>query len=263
MIAPNSCFESDCNCKTLRIHLPAADQCRANCVYCQFRNNGNLSDLDFPGHSLFVPRGKEALREYLVNRLKLCLNCQLIGVSGPGDILTSSAQLTALVELMNEPMFREITGCICTNGWDFYHARAQLEQWKGLKYITVTINTLKPETCSRFYLTSERSLSFFQDNIDSQIALLKWAAERGVLLKINTVLTEANRREVLSVWRKLNEAAPIHIVNLLPLRGATLSAKQKRDMENVRREIMDAAQKMGFQTKKNCRQCRADSFGSW
>ena len=128
MMTTNSCFESDCRCKTARIHLPVADVCHANCYYCKFRSSGNISSQAMSGHSNYIPWGRREIEAYLEKRLKLLPECELIGISGPGDILSSTQQLNEVAELVTSQQYRKIESCICTNGWDFFSALPILER---------------------------------------------------------------------------------------------------------------------------------------
>lgn len=263
MLTVNSCFESDCSCKTARIHLPVADVCNANCYYCAFRKSGNISSQAMPGHSRFIPRGSQQIEQYLAERMKLLPECTLIGVSGPGDILSSTAQLRELVEVISKAPYHKIDGCICTNGWDFFSASSILEQWSTLKYITVTINTLQPCECGNIYMHPTADEAFFAKKIAAQKALLQWAAERKILLKINTVLSEFNTQSVFDTWNELREIAPIHIFNLIQMQGQPMTAERRAGLSAAYREIMNQAEAAGFNLKHNCRHCRADSYGRW
>lgn len=263
MVLKNSCFESDCNCKTSRIHIPVADKCRANCYYCQFRINSNISNLHMPGHSNYIAYGADSMKKYLSDRLLLVPDCMLVGVSGPGDILTSRSQLNELVKLMNASPFNSLAACICTNGWDFDLSADLLDDWENLKYITLTINSLNPQICSHIYIHPDEDASFFAKNIDSQMRLLKWANSKNIIIKINTVLSEYNSDEVIAVWSELDKIAAIHIFNLLPMQGQELPFAKKQEQMCLFQNTMSEAESLGFNLKRNCKHCRSDSYGRW
>lgn len=263
MITENSCFESDCRRETTRIHLPVANICHANCYYCGFQINGNISSQAMPGHSRYIPMGRGQIQQYLDERLKLLPECSLIGVSGPGDILSSVTQLRDLVELVTKPPYNKIACCICTNGWDFFNAFPILEQWNTLKYITVTINSLQPQRCMKIYTNPSADQAFYEDKISAQMALLHWAKEREILLKINTVLSDDNADEILCMWNILRQQAPIHIFNLLQMQGRITPTERMDRLSSAYCKIMEQAETTGFNLKHNCNHCRADSYGRW
>lgn len=259
----NSCFESSGHCRTKRIHLPVADRCYANCYYCQFRENGNLSEQAMPGHSRWIPYGPQQMKEYLDMRMKLLPDCEVLGVSGPGDILSSRNQLAALIDLVCSSAYSHIPSCICTNGWDFPSAKPLLEQWKTLAYVTVTINSLDPAMCSHIYSHPEAQPQFYEEKIKSQISMLRWAAERDIMIKINTVLSDYNGETVLSTWSQLQQAAPIHIFNLLQMDGQDMTMERRAYFSRAYDNIMKQAEENQIPTKRNCKHCRADSYGRW
>ena len=259
----NSCFESNSHCGTKRIHLPVADKCYANCYYCQFRNNGNLSDQKMPGHSSWIPYGPQKIKEYLDARMKLLPHCEILGVSGPGDILSSQSQLAALINLVCSPNYSHIPSCICTNGWDFPAAAPLLDKWETLSYVTVTINSLDPTMCTKIYYHPEVQTQFYLEKIKSQIRLLRWAAERGIMIKINTVLLDYNAETILPMWSLLQQIAPIHIFNLLQMDGQEMTIERKVYFSRVYDNIMRQATEKQIPTKRNCKHCRADSYGGW
>ena len=263
MITANSCFESDCSCQSARIHLPVADLCNANCYYCSFRTSRNISLQAMPGHSLFIPRGHLQIEQYLNKRMKLMPECSLIGISGPGDILSSTEQLCELLEVVSNPQYLKIACCICTNGWDFYLTRPLMEQWDTLKYITVTINSLQPQECAHIYVHPTADEAYYNQKKAAQLALLHWAADRNITLKINTVLSEYNAESILDTWEALSNHAPIHIYNLLQLQGQTMTSDQKVNYNAIYRKVLVHAQEAGFRVKNNCKHCRADSYGRW
>lgn len=259
----NSCFENSDHCGTKRIHLPVADQCYANCYYCQFRNNRNLSEQAMPGHSRWIPYGPQKIKEYLDVRMKLLPDCEVLGVSGPGDILSSRSQLAILIDLVCSTTYSHIPSCICTNGWDFQSAKPLLEQWKTLSYVTVTINSLNPATCAKIYCHPEVQPSFYEEKIKSQLSMICWAAKKGILIKINTVLSDYNIEEVVPMWSQLQQVAPIHIFNLLKMDGQAMTMEQKVHFSYAYDNIMKQAAEKQIPTKQNCKHCRADSYGRW
>lgn len=259
----NSCFETDCSCISERIHLPVANQCRANCFYCQFRFNGNISAEHMPGHSLYVPEGKESIKTYLNNRLKLMPGCRLIGISGPGDILTSQTQLEKLIELLSEKQYKNLISCICTNGWDFPITRHLLEKWSSLKFATLTINSLDAAVCDRIYIHKDKTHAAINEEIENQLSMLSWLESRKVMIKINTVLCEQNSDDILDMWRFLRSQYNVHIFNLIQIQGSSLSSDSKFALSKKYFEIMNAAQIAGFPLKVNCHHCRSDSYGRW
>ena len=259
LLPVNSCFSTDCRCQSERIHLPVADKCDAGCYFCQYRQNGNVSASPMPGHAAFIPYGSDAIADYLRKRLVLYPDCRIVGVSGPGDILTSAGQLRELLAVLKQQEFSHLYGCICTNGWHFFDALELLVQWERLQYITVTVNTIRADSFRSIY-GGEKD---FQSVLDNQSALLAWAAKRGARLKINTVFNRYNQQEIPELWRYLQDRYPITVFNLLLEDVPNEAADQKaRRMESFR-ETMALIDKAEFPVKKNCRHCRSDSYGKW
>lgn len=260
----NSCFEIDSCCTTKRIHLPVANRCYANCYYCQFSQNNNISNQQMPGHSRMIIYGRYEMEQYLEKRIRLLPDCEILGVSGPGDILSSHEQLATLIDFVNNSAYSKIPFCICTNGWDFLFTKSLLNRWHSLSFVTLTINSLDPNICAKIYRHPHEKMQYYQEKIDAQLDMLKWAAEKGLLIKINTVLSDYNAESIFPMWLELQKLVPIKIFNLLQMDGQNIMTKERKlYLSRSYDFIMSQTEEYEIPVKQNCRHCRADSFGRW
>lgn len=256
------CFNTERNiiCSA-RIHVPLAEKCSMGCIYCNYINDRNITDRkDRPGTAGMLVTGREGIKAYLEKAFELIPECNIVGISGPGEPLENYEQLEILQEIMKN-QYPDKLLCVCSNGRYYEQFYRLVDNFKNVKYFTVTINSLNPNTVQHIYksIDSDREAV---DLIDGQISIIKRAKQNGIKVKVNTVyLSGINDKEIVYMFSKLKEYG-VDCFNLL---NQIQSGNALQQMENASfddyRMMRNYLAEQGFPLTSQCRQCRSDFCG--
>ena len=254
------CFDAKAHFKVGRIHLPVAPGCNIKCKYCVRRFD--CTNENRPGVTSKVITPKQALAKVEVE-IKRDPRIAVVAVAGPGEPLANEKTFETF-KLIHQN-FPHLTKCVSTNGW-FLAERLDTLQEVGVTTLTITINALSPTIGKDIY-----SWVMFQGKrihgetasellIQRQLEGLKAATERGIRVKINSVLIPGVNEEHLSKVAKKVAELGAHIQNIMPLipQGelAHLRSPTPMMLEQVR--FLCELHMPQFQL---CKQCRADAVG--
>ncbi|MGQ9759220.1 MAG: radical SAM protein [Candidatus Methanomethylicaceae archaeon] len=259
LTAAHPCFGVKAHYKVARIHLPVAPRCNIQCNYCLRRINKCENR---PGVSACIADVESAIRR-LEAELKSSPNLKVVGIAGPGDSLENQATFETLSIIKKR--WPELTICLSTNGLLAEDKAAQLADL-GVKTVTITINAINPEVGSKIYdwVTYNGRVLRGREGakllINKQLRGIEALVNRGIVVKINTVLIPTlNMNEIPKIAKEAAKrgASIMNIIPLIPihrfkgLRGPTCT-----ELENARK----AAERFIPQFRL-CRQCRADACG--
>jgi nitrogen fixation protein NifB len=155
--------------------------------------------------------------------------------------------------------------CLSSNGLLLLDYIKRLKEL-GVNTITVTANTLNPETGSKIYNFVNFQGSLYQGKEAAQILIkrqikgIREAIKTGFKVKINTVLIpEINKDEIEEIAR-FYSGLGIEIMNIMPLIPVyEMSNNRAPDCDELR-QAREKAEPYVRQFKK-CQQCRADAVG--
>ncbi|MFZ4857661.1 MAG: radical SAM protein [Desulfuromonadaceae bacterium] len=256
------CFGGD-HKKNGRIHLPVAPRCNIKCNYCTRRHDcANESRPGVTSRILTPFQALERVREVKGSPVMGPI-IKVVGIAGPGDPLANEETFETF-ELIHAE-FPEMIKCLSTNGLMLPQSMERLE-WLDLRSLTITINAISPQVGSRIYSYVQyqdqtlRGVEAAELLIRNQLDGLQQAADRGITVKINTVLIPGiNDFEVekIAVAVKSRGAA---IMNVMPLIPQADFAHVKPPTDAELSAVRDANQHILGQFK-HCSQCRADAVG--
>jgi nitrogen fixation protein NifB len=188
---------------------------------------------------------------------------KVIGIAGPGEPLFNEETFQTL-ELLGS-RYPERIFCLSTNGL-LLPARAEELDRIGVSTVTVTINTLRPDTAEKIYRhafvggehlfgsDAARAIT------SSQIEGVRTVADLGIKVKVNTILMPGiNQDEVGEIARNARMAGAC-IQNITPL---IPTGDMKDKAAPTCRDLILAREQGGayIDQFRLCRQCRADSVG--
>lgn len=260
------CFNySSANKGILRMHLPIAEKCNMKCKYCRSDascSNDCLSTC-FPGQAQYVLNPDEAFEK--VKSLKSKNErYKIFGVSGPGDPLANPFELFKTIELIKS-RYSDIEFCISTNGVELTRYMQEL-LFYNIKYITLTINTLREKTAENIYewcfagkniLRGKEAARYILEKQRQAIELLN--QYDNIFVKINTVyIPQINSEEIEEIVEFVNDNNA-YIYNLMPLIGvnAKENAQTKLKVSLLREQFSKLTNVM-----THCKQCRSDDIKS-
>ena len=254
------CFDDAAFCSRGRIHLPVAPACNVQCVYCLRRFD--CVNESRPGVCSRILPPKEAAERAAVY-LKEHPETVVVGFAGPGDPLANEETFETM-ELISRTDLHPIL-CVSTNGLCLPESLGRLRSL-GVSFLTVTINSLRPETAEKLYTwVNDRGTKLYGRKaaellLERQREGVRKAVELRFAVKINTVLLDGinteqvpEMAEAFSAWgvRRMNVNSVINVTgdsSVRPVPG-----------EKVRLLKADAARFVP--QMKACAQCRADAAG--
>jgi nitrogen fixation protein NifB len=247
-----------------RIHLPVSPDCNIGCLFCArgiAPDEGPASEV--PGLASRTLAPDEAVG-ILEKALAICPEITVVGVAGPGDSLVSDRAIETLEKA--KARFPGLLACISTNGL-LLREKARRLASIPVDSITVTVNSLRPETLvrivGRVVLGGEvlRGREAAETLIEAQVAGIAEAAARGrAVIKINTVLIPGvNDDQIAEIARRTASlgASAMNVIPLIPQAGMSdRRAPDCAEIEAARRDASDY-----LEVFRHCRHCRADAAG--
>jgi nitrogen fixation protein NifB len=188
---------------------------------------------------------------------------KVVGIAGPGDPLANDETFETFRLVRKE--FPHLIFCMSTNGLLLPDRIDELDDI-GLHSLTITINSLSPGVGSRIYRQVNYNQVRYQGVeaaallIDRQIEGVRLAVERGLVVKVNTVLIPGyNENQVPMIANAVSELGAF-VMNVMPvipcgaLKGIVPPSQEY--LEQLRSENERLIPQF-----RHCSQCRADAFG--
>lgn len=262
MLETHPCYNECAHKKFARMHIPIAPRCNIQCNFCSRKYD--CANESRPGVTSEVLSPQEAVEKIRYVRSKIPY-LSVIGIAGPGDPLANEETFTAL-EMIGEE-FPDLTLCLSTNGLELPPNVERLKKL-GVRFVTVTMNAVDPEVGAKMYefvqwkgqtLRGEEAARIL---IKNQLEGIRKAADAGMLVKVNIVMTPGiNADHIPAVAKKAKELGA-YIVNILPLIPVpgTKFENVRAPTSRERRELQDLCE-VDIRQMRHCRQCRADAIG--
>ncbi|GBE55668.1 feMo cofactor biosynthesis protein NifB [archaeon BMS3Bbin15] len=254
------CYSKEAHSKFGRIHVPVAPKCNVQCNYCVRKYD--CANENRPGVTTRVISPDEAMQT-IEQAVKMEPRIRVLGIAGPGDPLANTATFETLVKTKEE--FPYLTRCLSTNGLALPERIDELDR-AGITTLTITINAVDPEIGKKIYSfvrydnKTYRGREAFEILSKNQLAGLKEASKRGMVVKVNSVLIPGiNDKHLVEVAKVVRELGA-YTMNVMPL----IPQGNFKDIppptaEEVNR-IRDGCEAVINQFR-NCIQCRADAIG--
>jgi len=251
-------------CKNARIHLPVAPSCNISCNYCNRRYD--CVNESRPGVCSELLSPQAAAEKYLKVKANIA-NLQVVGIAGPGDPLADFDKTEETFRLIRE-LDKDVIFCLSTNGL-YLERYADRIKKSGVTHVTVTINTLRPETGAIIYkeVTYDGAvytgIAAAELLLEKQLAGLKKLQELGITAKINTVLIKGVNDDEIENIAKTASGCGVYIGNIMQLIPAAGSVFENMPLTS-NAELNEARERCGKFLKQmyHCRQCRADAVGT-
>jgi len=216
ILSQHPCFSHKAGRWFTRLHLPAATSCNIRCRYCSREYDCVNENRPGVASRPLLPR---SVLKRVYNILSQDERIRVIGVAGPGEPLASDEAIDALKRVHER--YPHIIKCVSTNGLMLEDSLDQLES-VGVKTITVTVNAVDPiigsKICSAVFYNDKpfQGLAGAKLLLNKQLAGIREASRRGMLVKVNTVLIPGiNHYHLHRVAIAVKEAGAF-IMNLIP-----------------------------------------------
>ena len=257
------CFNDKARHEFGRIHLPVARSCNIQCRYCN-RKYDCVSE-GRPGVSSAVLTPPQALL-YLHQAMKNDQRIKVVGIAGPGDPLADAAATMETLARVRDA-YPEMLLCLATNGLNLPEHADELARLR-VSHVTVTVNAVDPAVGERIYswvrpgkftLRQKEGAALLLARKLEGISRLK---ERGVTIKINTVVVPGvNDEHVAEIARKAAAlgADIMNCVPLYPVAGSLWEDMPAPPPDMIGRIRLEAGKHLP--QMEHCARCRADAAG--
>jgi nitrogen fixation protein NifB len=259
-IEQHPCYSSEAHFKFGRIHVPVARKCNIQCGYCVRKYD--CPNENRPGVTTRVVSPHEAIAT-IRSALEAEPRLKVLGIAGPGEPLANTATLETLNLVKKE--FPDLVKCASTNGLALPETIEELDK-AGVIALTITINAVDPEIGGQIYPfvrfkgVTYRNREAFEVLSRNQLEGLRAAADRGMVIKVNSVLIPGiNDRHLVKVARVVKDLGA-HVMNIMPLisqgKFKDIRPPSSEELNQVRDECESILRQF-----RNCNQCRADAIG--
>ncbi|MDR1525338.1 MAG: radical SAM protein [Tannerella sp.] len=262
-LSRHPCFNAEAKQKYARVHLPVAPKCNIQCSYCNRRYD--CCNESRPGVCSAVLSPLQAVH-YLKALCEKMPAISVIGIAGPGDPFANPEETLATLKLAGQA-FPGMLFCLSTNGLDLAPYVGEIAG-AGVSHVTVTVNSLKPETLAKIYRWVRYNRRVYRGEeagrvlLGQQLRCIGLLKEKGITVKINTVVCPGvNETEVEEIAAKVASlgADTMNCVPLYPVENTEfehLEEPSKELMKQLKSRISAHIKPM-----THCARCRADAAG--
>lgn len=266
-IRDHPCYSEEAHHHFARMHVPVAPACNIQCNYCN--RKFDCSNESRPGVVSRVLKPEQAVRKVaaVVQRMP---ELAVVGVAGPGDPLANSRRTLKTCRLLREH-FPGLRLCLSTNGLMLPEHVEQLCQL-GVEHVTVTINAIDPAIGALIHPwvfhehRRHEAESGAELLLNQQLTGLERLAERGVLVKVNSVLIPGINAEHLPAVSGAVRQLGAFLHNVMPLicapeHGTPFALSGQRVPSTAELRAVQSRCGTDMRQMLHCRQCRADAVG--
>ncbi|MEI6207701.1 MAG: radical SAM protein [Desulfuromonadales bacterium] len=249
--------------KNGRIHLAVAPSCNIKCGYCDRKHDcANESRPGVTSRVLTPLEGLEHVRGIMADEA-LGKIIKVIGIAGPGDPLANDSTFETFRLVKAE--FPELLFCLSTNGLLLPNRINELADI-NLHSLTVTINAVDPVVGARIYRHVIYKGNHYRGEegagilIKNQFEGVRLAAELGLVVKVNTVLTPGINDDQIPLIAERVSAAGAFVMNIMPI-------IPQAELSHVAPPAIDYLESVRSDNERviaqfrGCQQCRADAVG--
>jgi nitrogen fixation protein NifB len=261
------CYSEDAHHHFARMHVAVAPACNIQCNYCNRKFDcanesrpGVVSERLTPG---------QAIRKVLAVAAELP-NLAVVGIAGPGDPLADPDRTFAALAGIRRAA-PDLTLCLSTNGLALPDHVDELVGL-GVGHVTVTVNAIDPDVGARIHpwifhhgrkVEGREAARILSQRQLAGIAALR---DRGVLVKVNSVVVPGVNDAHLPVVSRAVRALGAFVHNVMPLialpeHGTRFGLEGRRGPTAEELEAVQEACAGGAKVMRHCRQCRADAVG--
>lgn len=257
------CFDEAARARTARVHLPVAPRCNVQCNYCNRKYD--CASESRPGVTSVVLSPEQAA-DYVDTVREQVPNLAVVGIAGPGDPFANSEKTLRTLRLVKQ-RHPDLLLCVSSNGLELAHHLDEVAEL-DISHVTVTMSTTDPEVGGRIYRWVRDGRQVYRGReggqllLDRQIASIKGLKERGVTVKVNTILVPEVTLAGIADVAKLAADLGADLMNALPLYpvdGTPFGELEAPTPRQISKAHKDAEPYIAQMT--HCQRCRADAVG--
>jgi len=261
------CFSEEAHHHYARMHVAVAPACNIQCHYCNRKYD--CSNESRPGVVSELLTPEQAVKKTLAVAAEIP-QMTVLGIAGPGDPLANPERtLTTFRELSEKAP--DIKLCVSTNGLALPELVDEICQ-HNIDHVTITINCVDPEIGAQIYpwiFWNNRRIKGVKAArilIEQQQKGLEMLCDRGVLVKVNSVMIPGVNDEHLKEVSRVVKAKGAFLHNVMPLiaepeHGTFYGLMGQRGPSNEELQALQDECAGDMAMMRHCRQCRADAVG--
>ncbi len=261
------CYSEEAHHYYARMHVAVAPACNIQCHYCNRKYD--CANESRPGVVSELLTPEQAVKKVLIVAAKIP-QMTVLGVAGPGDPLANPERTFATFRALTEKA-PDIKLCVSTNGLALPQQIDELLK-HNIDHVTITINCIDPDIGAKIYpwiFWNNRRIKGRKGAkilIDQQQKGLQMLVEKGILVKVNSVLIPGVNDEHLKEVSKLVKEKGAFLHNVMPLiaeaeHGTFYGVMGQRGPTHTELQTLQDACAGDMNMMRHCRQCRADAVG--
>ncbi len=261
------CYSEEAHHHYARMHVAVAPACNIQCHYCNRKYD--CANESRPGVVSELLTPDQAVKKVMAVAATIP-QMTVLGIAGPGDPLANPERTLST--------FRDLTAkapdiklCVSTNGLALPDVVDELCE-HNIDHVTITINCVDPEVGAKIYpwiFWKNRRIKGVNGAkilIEQQQKGLEMLVERGVLVKVNSVMIPGVNDEHLKEVSKIVKAKGAFLHNVMPLiaeaeHGTFYGVMGQRGPTHDELQALQDECAGDMNMMRHCRQCRADAVG--
>ena len=261
------CYSEDAHHHFARMHVAVAPACNIQCHYCNRKYDcanesrpGVVSELLSPDEAVLKTMAVAANIPQMT----------VLGIAGPGDPLANPERTFETFRQLSAKA-PDIKLCVSTNGLALPAVVDELCQ-HNIDHVTITINCVDPEVGQHIYpwifwnnrrIKGKKAARIL---IEQQQKGLEMLTERGVLVKVNSVMIPGVNDQHLEEVSRVVKAKGAFLHNVMPLiaeaeHGTFYGVMGQRGPTHDELQALQDKCAGDMNMMRHCRQCRADAVG--
>ena len=261
------CYSEEAHHYFARMHVAVAPACNIQCHYCNRKYDcsnesrpGVVSELLTPDQAVKKTKAVAANIPQMT----------VLGIAGPGDPLANPERTFETFRRLSEEA-PDIKLCVSTNGLALPDAVDELAK-HNIDHVTITINCVDPDIGAKIYpwiywnnrrIFGRKAAKIL---IEQQQKGLEMLVERGILVKVNSVMIPGVNDEHLKEVSRIVKQKGAFLHNVMPLiseaeHGSFYGIMGQRGPEPEELQDLQDECAGDMNMMRHCRQCRADAVG--
>jgi nitrogen fixation protein NifB len=240
-----------------------APKCNIQCNYCNRKYD--CVNESRPGVTSGILKPFQAA-EYMEKVLAREPRITVAGIAGPGDPFANPAEVIETMRLLNA-RHPELLFCLSTNGMGILPYLDDIAEL-GVSHVTITISAVDPAIGAKIYAWVKDGNVVYRGEkgaallLERQLAAIKGLKERGIVVKINSIVIPGVNEDHIVEVAKVAAALGADIQNMIPIKPtqdtpfAGLAEPGRETVLPLRKEAGRYIDQM-----THCKRCRADAVG--
>lgn len=261
------CYSEQAHHHFARMHVAVAPACNIQCNYCNRKYD--CANESRPGVVSELLTPDQAVKKTMAVAANIP-QMTVLGIAGPGDPL---AQPERTLETFRQLSAKapDIKLCVSTNGLNLPEVVDQICE-HNIDHVTITINCVDPKVGAKIYpwifwnnkrIRGEKAAKIL---IRQQQKGLEMLVERGVLVKVNSVMIPGVNDEHLKEVSRIVKEKGAFLHNVMPL----IAEEEHGTYYGIMHQPSPTAEELqalqdscsgDMNMMRHCRQCRADAVG--